>query len=93
MAKCDRKRVLSTWAPLCGGMVPLEFQVEFSKVRHLRPREFVERLSKDLRISGVVAGTPSQLLTIDSLNVVNGPLMFQERIIGLDTAHLETLPS
>ncbi|XP_078447963.1 FAD synthetase 1, chloroplastic-like isoform X2 [Wolffia australiana] len=56
VAKCDRKRVLSSWAPLCGDVVPLEFHVEFSKVRHLSPRQFVERLSKDLRISGVVAG-------------------------------------
>uniref|UniRef100_A0A1D1YYS9 FAD synthase n=1 Tax=Anthurium amnicola TaxID=1678845 RepID=A0A1D1YYS9_9ARAE len=56
VAKCDRKRVLSSWAPFCGNVAPLEFQVEFSKVRHLTPRQFVERLSKDLRISGVVAG-------------------------------------
>lgn len=56
VAKCDRKRVLSSWAPLCGNITPLEFQVEFSNVRHLTPREFVEKLSKDLRVSGVVAG-------------------------------------
>lgn len=56
VAKCDRKRVLSSWAPLCGNVTPLEFQVEFSNVRHLTPREFVEKLSKDLRVSGVVAG-------------------------------------
>ncbi|CAA6656287.1 unnamed protein product [Spirodela intermedia] len=56
VAKCDRKRVLSSWAPLCGDVVPLEFHVEFSKVRQLSPRQFVERLSKDLRVSGVVAG-------------------------------------
>lgn len=56
VAKCDRKRVLSSWAPYCGNVVPLEFQVEFSNVRHLTPRQFVERLSKELRISGVVAG-------------------------------------
>ncbi|KAJ6838711.1 FAD synthetase, chloroplastic-like [Iris pallida] len=56
VAKCDRKRVLSSWAPHCGNVVPLEFEVEFSNVRHLTPREFVEKLSKDLRVNGVVAG-------------------------------------
>lgn len=57
VALCDRNRVLSSWAPYCRNMVPLEYQVEFSKVRSLSPRQFVERLSKDLRIKGVVAGT------------------------------------
>jgi hypothetical protein len=57
VAHCDRKRVLSSWAPYCRNVVPLEYQVEFSKVRSLSPRQFVERLSKDLRIKGVVAGT------------------------------------
>ncbi|TVU44534.1 hypothetical protein EJB05_03979, partial [Eragrostis curvula] len=56
VAQCDRKRILSSWAPYCRDMVPLEYQVEFSKVRYLTPRQFVERLSKDLRIKGVVAG-------------------------------------
>lgn len=56
VAQCDRKRVLSSWAPYCRNVVPLEYQVEFSKVRSLSPRQFVERLSKDLRIKGVVAG-------------------------------------
>ncbi|XP_008807880.2 FAD synthetase, chloroplastic-like isoform X1 [Phoenix dactylifera] len=56
VAKCDRKRVLSSWAPYCGNEVPLEYQVEFSNVRHLTPRQFVERLSKELKVSGVVAG-------------------------------------
>eukprot|EP00262_Sarcandra_glabra_P005825 TRINITY_DN1769_c0_g1_i1.p1 TRINITY_DN1769_c0_g1~~TRINITY_DN1769_c0_g1_i1.p1 ORF type:complete len:379 (+),score=32.23 TRINITY_DN1769_c0_g1_i1:351-1487(+) len=56
VAKCDRKRVLSSWAPYCGNVVPLEFHVDFSNVRHLSPRQFVERLSKELRVTGVVAG-------------------------------------
>ncbi|KAF7808349.1 FAD synthetase 1, chloroplastic-like [Senna tora] len=56
VAKCDRKRVLSSWAPYCSNMVPEEFQVEFSSVRHLSPRQFVEKLSKELRVRGVVAG-------------------------------------
>ncbi|XP_042378463.1 FAD synthetase, chloroplastic-like [Zingiber officinale] len=56
VANCDRKRVLSSWAPYCGNEVPLEYSVQFSNVRHLTPRQFVERLSKDLKVSGVVAG-------------------------------------
>ncbi|KAG0467878.1 hypothetical protein HPP92_017206 [Vanilla planifolia] len=56
VANCDRKRVLSTWAPYCSNIVPLEYQIDFSSVRHLSPRQFVEKLSKDLRVSGVVAG-------------------------------------
>ncbi|KAL5761347.1 hypothetical protein ACOSP7_017611 [Xanthoceras sorbifolium] len=56
VAKCDRKRVLSSWAPYCGNMTPAEFQIEFSSVRHLTPRQFVEKLSKELRVCGVVAG-------------------------------------
>lgn len=57
VAKCDRKRILSSWAPYCGNVIPHEYEVDFSKVRHLTPRQFVERLSKELRVSGVVAGT------------------------------------
>ncbi|XP_021811319.1 FAD synthetase 2, chloroplastic-like [Prunus avium] len=56
VAKCDRKRVLSSWAPYCGNMAPTEFQIEFSSVRHLTPRQFVEKLLKELGVRGVVAG-------------------------------------
>lgn len=56
VAKCDRKRVLSSWAPYCCNMVPEEYQVEFSSVRHLSPRQFVEKLTNELRVRGVVAG-------------------------------------
>lgn len=56
VAKCDRKRVLSSWARYCGNMAPAELQVEFSSVRHLTPREFVEKLSRELRVRGVVSG-------------------------------------
>ncbi|KAA8528897.1 hypothetical protein F0562_033615 [Nyssa sinensis] len=55
VAKCDRKRVLSSWAPYCGNVIPTEFQVEFSKVRHLSPHQFVEKLSRKLGVRGVVA--------------------------------------
>ncbi|KAK4841806.1 hypothetical protein QYF36_010771 [Acer negundo] len=56
VAKCDRKRVLSSWSPYCGNVTPEEFQIEFSSVRHLTPQQFVEKLSKELRVCGVVAG-------------------------------------
>uniref|UniRef100_A0A5B7BFI6 FAD synthase n=1 Tax=Davidia involucrata TaxID=16924 RepID=A0A5B7BFI6_DAVIN len=56
VAKCDRRRVLSSWAPCCGNVTPTEFQVEFTKVRHLSPRQFVEKLSRKLGVRGVVAG-------------------------------------
>ncbi|THG05076.1 hypothetical protein TEA_012882 [Camellia sinensis var. sinensis] len=56
VAKFDRKRVLSSWAPYCGNMIPTEYQVEFSKVRHLTPYQFVEKLSKEFGLRGVVAG-------------------------------------
>ncbi|KAJ6740683.1 PROTEIN-S ISOPRENYLCYSTEINE O-METHYLTRANSFERASE [Salix purpurea] len=56
VAKCDRSRVLSSWAPYCGNLVPEEVEIEFSCVRHLTPRQFVEKLSKELGVVGVVAG-------------------------------------
>ncbi|KAL1832691.1 hypothetical protein ACET3Z_002342 [Daucus carota] len=56
VAKCDRKRILSSWAPYCGDVTPTEFELDFSKVRSLTPRQFVEKLSKKLGVCGVVAG-------------------------------------
>ncbi|KAL6997351.1 FAD synthetase 2, chloroplastic [Sarracenia purpurea var. burkii] len=56
VAECDRKRVLSSWAPYCGNKIPAEYRIEFSKVRHLDPLQFVEKLSKELGVCGVVAG-------------------------------------
>uniref|UniRef100_A0A1J3CRD8 FAD synthase n=1 Tax=Noccaea caerulescens TaxID=107243 RepID=A0A1J3CRD8_NOCCA len=56
VAKCDRKRVLTSWASHCGNRAPAEYEIEFSSVRHLTPRQFVEKLSKELRVCGVVAG-------------------------------------
>ncbi|XP_074348539.1 FAD synthetase 2, chloroplastic-like [Apium graveolens] len=56
VANCDRKRILSSWAPYCGDVTPTEFELDFSKVRSLTPRQFVEKLSKELGVCGVVAG-------------------------------------
>ncbi|CAM6086990.1 unnamed protein product [Calypogeia fissa] len=52
----DRKRIMSIWARHCGGVVPQECALEFVKVRSLSPREFVQKLSTDLCVKGVVAG-------------------------------------
>ncbi|XP_075500937.1 FAD synthetase 1, chloroplastic-like [Primulina tabacum] len=56
VAKCDRKRILSSWGLLCHNVIPKEFQIEFSTVRYLTPRQFVEKLSEELGVRGVVAG-------------------------------------
>ncbi|GER24885.1 v-type proton ATPase subunit F [Striga asiatica] len=56
VAKCDRKRILSSWAPLCPNITPKEFHIQFSKVRYLSPCQFVEKLSDELGVGGVVAG-------------------------------------
>ncbi|CAI9094384.1 OLC1v1030109C1 [Oldenlandia corymbosa var. corymbosa] len=56
VAKCDRKRVLKSWAPYCANVTPQEFEIDFSKVRSLSPRQFVEKLSMELGVHGVVAG-------------------------------------
>lgn len=56
VAKYDRKRVLSSWAPFCGNLTPEEYEVEFSQVRYLTPKHFVEKLAVELGVGGVVAG-------------------------------------
>ncbi|KAK8617463.1 hypothetical protein V6N13_080379 [Hibiscus sabdariffa] len=56
VAGCDRGRVLSSWAPYCGNVAPKECQIQFMSVRHLSPRQFVEKLAKELGVCGVVAG-------------------------------------
>lgn len=67
VAKCDRKRILSSWAPYCGNMAPAEFEIEFSSVRHLTPRQFVEKLLKELGVCGVVAGKFIQINTLQTV--------------------------
>ncbi|KNA14617.1 hypothetical protein SOVF_105810 isoform C [Spinacia oleracea] len=56
VAKCDRHRILSSWAPFCGNVPPKEFLIDFASVRHLTPQQFVEKLSKELGVRGVVTG-------------------------------------
>lgn len=56
VAKRDRKRVLASWGKYCGNLTPKEFHIEFSNVRYLPPRQFVEKLSLELGVRGVVAG-------------------------------------
>jgi len=95
VAKCDRERVLSSWAPFCGNVAPKEFLIDFAGVRHLTPRQFVEKLSQELGIGGVVAGFPIQFSTppclyffvlTDSLvhSVMIQGLLWQVKITGLD---------
>lgn len=48
--------MLTSWASYCGNIAPVEYEIEFSSVRQLTPRQFVEKLSKELRVGGVVAG-------------------------------------
>lgn len=69
VAKCDRKRVLSSWAPYCGNVTPREFEVQFSSVRHLTPRQFVEKLAGELQVCGVVAGKLKAVSTVKVLFV------------------------
>ncbi|KAI5079022.1 hypothetical protein GOP47_0006693 [Adiantum capillus-veneris] len=56
VAPCDRQRVMSLWSMVCGGNAPVEYHLEFAKVRSLSPHDFVERLAKELLVKGVVAG-------------------------------------
>ncbi|KAL8534892.1 hypothetical protein ACS0TY_010794 [Phlomoides rotata] len=56
VAKCDRKRVLSSWAPFCRNITPKEFELQFSQVRNLSPQKFIEKLTEELGVCGVVAG-------------------------------------
>lgn len=56
VAKCDRQRVLSSWASFCSNMIPLEFEIQFSSVRSLSPQQFVEKLAQELHVRSVIAG-------------------------------------
>ncbi|XP_024538253.1 FAD synthetase 2, chloroplastic [Selaginella moellendorffii] len=44
------------WSAQCSGLTPDECSLEFGKVRHLSPQQFVEKLAVELRVKGVVAG-------------------------------------
>ncbi|BBM98416.1 FAD synthetase [Marchantia polymorpha subsp. ruderalis] len=55
-AVCDRRRIMSIWAKRCGGVIPKEHALDFTKVRSLSPEEFVKKLATELHVSGVVAG-------------------------------------
>lgn len=56
VASEDRPRVLASWAPHCRDMVPQEHVLEFAKIRKLSPEQFVEKLAKELKVKGAVAG-------------------------------------
>ncbi|BDA40805.1 probable bifunctional riboflavin kinase/FMN adenylyltransferase [Coccomyxa sp. Obi] len=56
VAVSDRPRVLTSWAPYCGGVVPLQRYIPFAAVRQLSPNDFVKVLALNLKVSGVVVG-------------------------------------
>lgn len=57
VARCDRTRVMRLWAKHCGDVVPQEYALDFAKVRLLSPEHFVEKMAKELKVKGVVAGS------------------------------------
>lgn len=56
VAADDRARVLESWGKHCHDMVPQEHVLEFAKIRKLSPEQFVEKLAKELKVKGAVAG-------------------------------------
>lgn len=58
LASCHRPAVLRQWASVCGGTAPQEVLLDFRTVRSLSPEAFVDLLADQLRVKGVVAGTP-----------------------------------
>jgi FAD synthase len=57
VAPADRRRVLASWAPACGGRPPAECAIPFAQVRALSPEAFVAVLAEELRVGGVVVGS------------------------------------
>lgn len=50
VAESDRPRVLASWAPYCGGIVPCQRFIPFAAVRQLSPEEFVQVLALHLKV-------------------------------------------
>lgn len=65
---CDRGRVLGTWAPVCGGIAPIQRNIPFAEVRHLEPEAFVALLASDMRVCGIVAGANYRFGVLCSLS-------------------------
>ncbi|KAF2323794.1 hypothetical protein GH714_036947 [Hevea brasiliensis] len=93
LAKCDRNRVLTFWAPHCGNVAPSEFQIEFSSVH---ARQFVEKLSKELRVFGVVAaaGDASKLLRLCEeyvmrASIINSAMDKNKELGNMDSSDLK----
>jgi hypothetical protein len=53
----DRRRVMQTWAPSCGGLTPIECSIPFAEVRSLAPDAFVALLADELKVAGVAVGS------------------------------------
>ena len=45
------------WSKHCGDVIPQEYALDFAKVRLLSPEDFVEKMAKELKVKGVVAGS------------------------------------
>jgi len=52
VADCDRKGILESWAPVCGGLAPQQRSLPFAAVRHMTPLQFVDLLL-DLQASRI----------------------------------------
>ena len=51
VAVSDRPRVLTSWGPYCGGIVPLQRYIPFAAVRQLSPNDFVKVLALNLKVA------------------------------------------
>ncbi|CAD7695701.1 unnamed protein product [Ostreobium quekettii] len=53
---CEKARVLASWSPFCGGLVPSMRYLPFEEIRGLSPEDFVRLLAEELGAKGIVAG-------------------------------------
>ena len=56
VADCERKRILESWAPTCGGVAPVQRSIPFADIRTMEAEKFVKLLATDLAVFGVVVG-------------------------------------
>eukprot|EP00803_Ostreobium_quekettii_P007955 evm.model.scf_929.3 EVM.evm.TU.scf_929.3 scf_929:17342-20973(+) len=53
---CEKARVLASWSPFCGGLMPSMRYLPFEEIRGLSPEDFVRFLAEELGAKGIVAG-------------------------------------
>ena len=56
-ADLDRPRVLTTWAPHCDGLNPVQRSIPFGSIRRLSPEDFVRVLAEDMQVTGIITGS------------------------------------